>query len=502
MPIESSDSPEAARVRPDRYDPAFAFKPADSRTLPTDALAETLPSADALAVRTTTRQLHREVWSLAWPSVATMLLQTVNGLLDVFFVGRLPNSAQALAATGVGGQVIFLLISLAMGVSVGTTALVARFTGARNTDDAMEATGQSLTLSFLLALGFGALFYVGRFAIVGWQLNGDNEAATARLCAQFLSLALLATVPMFVMNVLMAAFRGLGDTRTPMLIQTLVITTHITGNLLLINGLAGLPRMGAPGAGLAFAISIFVGCALYLVALVKRTPLRDALQPRYLRLRSSWAGRILKIGIPASIQAVIRTLGMMSFTGMLARSLDGASGVAALQIGVRAESIAFMPGFGYSVAAAALVGQSLGARDPDRAERYGWAATGQAIVVMIVMACVFFTFASPLASLFTRDPHVQRLGADYLRINAFCEPFLALGMVLTGALQGAGDTLLPTAITFVTMWLARLPLTYWLVFKLNWQARGAWVAMMVTTIIGGLLTFSLFRLGRWKRIKV
>ena len=448
------------------------------------------------------QKLHRDVWNLAWPSVTTMLLQTVNSLLDVFFVGHLEHSKQALAATGVGGQVLFLLISLAMGISVGTTALVARFTGAKDEASSVEATGQSLTLGAILGVVCFVFFFAGRRTMVGWMLGGQHDPLAERLCVQFLEMVLLSTVPMFVLNVLMGMFRGLGDTRTPLLIQFVMVGTHIALNVVLIYGLLGFPRLGVRGAGIALTASVFVGVALYLWAMVKRTLLAHALRWSALRPHADWAWRILKIGIPAAIQAVIRSLSMMSFTGMLAYAADGSAGVAALQIGMRAEALAFMPGFGYSVAAAALVGQSLGARDVKRAEQCGWAATLQAILVMSTMAVLFFTFADPISRTFTKDPAVQSLGADYLRINAFCEPFLAMGMVLTGALQGAGDTLRPTYITFFTMWVVRMPVAWWLMFPLHLNTHGAWLSMTTATTLGGLMSVALFRSGRWKQIKV
>lgn len=448
------------------------------------------------------RELHGAVWNLAWPSVAAMLLQTVNSLLDVFFVGHLPNSKSALAATGVGGQVLFLMISLAMGISVGTIALVARFIGARDSKSAEHAAGQSLSLSLILGIVVGSVFYFGRTVIVGWLLDSTANPQSASLCVQFLSAALLASVPMFLLNVLMGTFRGLGDARTPMLIQSAMVATHITCNALLIYGLLGFPHLGVRGAGTAFAISNYLGVVLYLFALVKHSPLGGALHRKHLRLRSAWATRILKIGIPAAVQAVVRTLAMMSFTSLLARTLDAEAGVAALQIGLRAEAIAFMPGFGYSVAASTLVGQSLGARKPDRAERCGWAATWQSLLVMSCMAIIFFVFASSMAAAFTHDPTVRRLGAAYLRIAAFSEPFLALGMVLTGALQGAGDTVAPTYITILTMWLLRLPLAWFLMFTMRLQTNGAWIAMATSTVVGGLMTAQLFRKGKWKRTRV
>jgi putative MATE family efflux protein len=459
------------------------------------------PASVPSFLRETTREIHRAVWQLAWPSVLTMLLQTFNGLLDTLFVGHLPNAAQALAATGVGGQVIFLLISLAMGVSVGTTALVARFTGAQSHADAVRATGQSLTLSLILGSVCCVAFYLGRGTVVGWML-GSATGETAQLCSQFLGVALLATIPNFMLNVLVGGFRGLGDTRTPMLIQVVMIATHISCNWLLIYGHLGFPRLGVRGAGTALAASIYVGTALYLFALARYSSLGGALRLHNLRPNLLWFQRILRIGIPASVQAVIRTLGMMSFTGLLAHTIEGAAAVAAMNIGIRAEAIAFMPGFGYSVAASALVGQSLGAKNPERAERAALAATGQSILIMALMATLFFCAALPLTGLFTEDPMVRHLGMQYLRINAFCEPFLALGMVLTGALQGAGDTVRPTYITLCTMWIVRLPLAWLLMFTLHMQTLGAWYSMMATTILGGLMTLALFRSGKWKKIKV
>ena len=167
-----------------------------------------------------------------------------------------------------------------------------------------------------------------------------------------------------------------------------------------------------------------------------------------------------------------------------------------------AESIAFMPGLGYSMAATALVGQSLGAKRADVASRYAWMSTGQACLIMTVMGIVFYVLAYPFAHWFTRDPVVIGVAADYLRINAYSEPFLALAMVLSGAFQGAGDTRTPTWITFVTMWLFRLPLAYLLALSLGYGTHGAWWAMAASVIASGLLTASLFQRGSWKRVKV
>lgn len=460
------------------------------------------PNSPPIVSQPTLREIHKTVWNIAWPSVTTMLLHTINGLMDVAFVGHLEHSASALSATGVGGSVIFLLISLSMAVSVGTTALVARFTGAKQSQNATLATSQSVVLSLLLGIVFGVTFYLLRMPISRMLLDANSSPEAARLCAEFLEIALFSAVPIFVMGALSGVFRGLGDTRTPLYITIVTVAVHIGLNFVLIYGRFGIPGMGVRGAAVSLTISIFVSLLLHALALRSRTELSKALNFSALRYNQEWAIRILRIGFPASLQALIRQLGMVSFVSMLSRTVEGEAGVAALQIGLRAEAIAFMPGFAYGVAASALVGQSLGAKDPDLAERYGWAANLQGMIVMTVMAVIFFCGSGYAPTLFTQDPQVQRLASDYLRISSICEPFLALAMVLTGALQGAGDTWRPTLITFFTMWVIRMPLGWLLIFKLNMQTMGAWWVMSLTTIVGGLITMMLFRAGYWKRSKV
>lgn len=498
MPIDSDEAKK--KSEPVGVDAASSKITANSETV---ALTRSAFDSPARATpKPSLHEIHHEVFALAWPSVTSMLLQTANSLMDVFFVGHLPNSSHALAATGVGGGIVFLLISISLGISVGTTALVARFTGAHDSVSRVEVVGQSLMLSTIIGLVFGLIVYLFRWQIVGLMLDVHKNAESVSLCVQFLSIVLLAAAPLFLLNVQMGAFRGIGDTRTPLLITAMTVLVHISLNSVLIYGRLGFPRMGVSGAGLALSISILVGVVLYFVAMNKHESFSLSLHSRFLRMDIIWIKRILKIGIPASIQAVIRTLGMMSFSGMLAHTVEGDAGVAALQIGIRAEAIAFMPGFGYSVAAAALVGQSLGANDPSRAERCGWAANWQAIAFMTLMAGLFYTLSDWFSHLFTSDPMVSRLSADYLRISALSEPFLALGMVLTGALQGAGDTLRPTYITFFTMWIVRIPLSWLLMFGMHMNTHGAWVAMNITTVLGGLLTAALFHSGRWKRVKI
>ena len=459
---------------------------------------ECWPPSVALAephVGETRQGLHRAVWMLAWPSVLTMLLQTVNSFTDRFFVGRL--GSDALAAVGVAGQLMFLLFSIGMSISIGTTALVARFTGGGETDEATVAANQSVWIAGIASVLCVALMLPLRGALVA-QMHLSPPAAV--LCVKYLTLTILGVPALFLMLILGGVYRGLGDTVTPLFVMIGVNIIHLGGDFLLIFGRGGFPKLGLPGGALALLTSQVVGAILYLLFL-RRSPVAHLLT-RKRTLEMVWARRILNIGIPAALQNLSRVLSMLLFTGVLARTPEATAGVAALTIGLTSESLAFMPGFAFSTAASTLTGQNLGAKNPDRAERAAWAALLQGLAVMVSMGATFFVFAPQFAHLFTHDPKVVPLAVAYLRISAFAEPFLGLGMILTGALNGAGDTKAPAWASAITMWGVRLPLAILLAQTLGYGAVGAWWAMAASTTLGGIAAYGLFKWGRWKTVAV
>ncbi|MEO7716819.1 MAG: MATE family efflux transporter [Capsulimonas sp.] len=439
--------------------------------------------------------LHRMVWMLAWPSVVTMLLQTLNSFMDRGFVGSLgPDS---LAAVGVGGQLMFLLFSVGMSISIGATALVARFTGAGEKDQASMAANQSLWIAGVASIVCLALMWPLRDILVtAMGVNADAR----HLTIQYITITLLGVPALFVMLILGGVFRGLGDTLTPLYVMIGVNVIHLGGDYLLIFGHYGFPKLGLTGGAMALAASQVIGALLYLFAL--RSSVLPGVLRRARRPHWDWAQRILRIGIPAALQNLSRIVSMLAFTGVLARTGDGTAAVAALTIGLTSESIAFMPGFAFSTAAGTLTGQNLGAKNPERAERAAWAALQQGLAIMIVMGAVFFIFARQFALIFTQDPRVIELTVDYLRISALSEPFLAFGMILTGALNGAGDTKAPAWASIVTMWGIRLPLAYCAAHLWGFGAVGAWWAMAVSTMAGGVAAYAIFKWGRWKKVKV
>lgn len=413
-------------------------------------------------------------------------------------MGHLPNSAQSLTATGTGGQIIFILTAVALGISISINSLVAQAVGAGNISRVREAVEQSISLSLVLGLILGSLVMVLRPEIVSLILGDHGTAKTAAaLCIQFLFLPLLATPLSFLLNALQGVFRGIGDTRTPLQVQCAMIGVHILSDYTLIYGNFGFPKLGVFGAGTALALSICTGTLLlfYHFLLKQGTGFRFAFSS-FVPDRN-WYLRILRIAIPGSMRSMLRILAMMSMTGFLAHSLLATPSIAALNIGIPIEALSFMPGVGYSIAAATLVGQYLGASNIQTGIRCAKAAATQGMLIMSVAASVIFFGAQQLSQIFTTDSSIIILTVDYLRINALSEPFIALNMIFNGAMQGAGDTLRPFLITLVCLWLIRIPLAWILMFGLHMNTRGAWLSIANSSGLGGLMAFWVFSRKGW-----
>jgi putative MATE family efflux protein len=443
----------------------------------------------------TEEELPQVVWQLAWPAVLTMMLQFLNGLVDMFFVGRLGPSA--LAAVGMGSQVVMLLMGASMAVTTGCTAIVARYAGAGDRATAGEAARQSLLLAIGFSFALGLALWLLRARVMLWM---GAAPEVVRPGAMYLALTALGITPYFALLVFIAVFQGLGDMRRPLAIMLVVNGANIAGDCLFIRGWGSVPAMGVAGAGLASSSARVLGAAMAAVWLARTGVWRWG-APGW-RPRSRWFARILRIGNPAALQSVLRSLAHTSYTRMLAESLQGTAAVAALSVGIRAEGLGYMPAVAYGRAATTLVGQSLGSGRPDRAERSGWLCTWQSMSIICVLSALFFLLAPAIAGWFSDDPRVLALAISYLRINALGEPFLAFSIVLGGALQGAGDTRFQAVVAILTMWLLRLPVTYWFCLRLGYGAVAAWWTMAGTTVVQGLLIAAWFRRGSWRSTEV
>ena len=436
------------------------------------------------------------VWWLAWPTVITMLLQTANGWLDAAFVGRL--GAAALSGVGLAGQVNMVLMALVTAVSVGSTALVARFIGAGEHQDAEESVRQSILLGVIGSLVSGFLLVLLAEPLLRY-MGADGPALTLGL--RYFNILMMGVTPFYLLLILTGVFRGMGDMWTPLIVMGVVTVVSLVGDYVLIFGVGPFPRLGVVGAGIATTTSRVVG-TLMLLYFLSKSSLRGSLKNGW-RPDWGWFSRVLNIGGPAAIQALLRTGGSMTYYAILGLTPQATIAIAALTAGIRTEALAFMPGFAFSTAATSMVGQNLGAGQPQRATTSAWAAAWQGIWVMSLFGLIFYVFAEPLARTFTPDePEVVALIVSYLRINAISEPFLAMSMILTGALQGAGATRAPAIATISTMWLVRLPLTYYLAVTLQLGATGAWISMSATSVLSGLVMLAIFKWSSWEETRV
>jgi len=459
------------------------------------------------------------VWTLAWPAVALNSLQTVNALLDSYFINQV--SRAAMTAVGATTGFIFLFFAISFAIGTASTALVSRAYGAGNLEECVTANQRCLSMSvyFGLALFLIALplsFVAAQFLVP----EGDVEAR--RLFFEYASIYMLSLPAVFVIQSLAGSLRGIGDTRSPLVISGLQILLHIALNFLLIlpsHDVMGftVPGMGLglKGAAIAMAISSTLAAFVYVVW-SGRTELATRLSLAWPGVE--WVNRIVRIAFPASMTAVIRVSSMIMFTFIL-RSLpdkDEASlAVAAIRPGFAIESFAFMPAFGLSIAAATLVGQSLGMRLPDRAERLGWVTAHMAGAVSLVVSVCLFIFADPLAHmLLTDQPGVADITANFIRFIASTEVFFAYAMVLLRAMQGAGDTRSPLWISVWAQWGIRVPLAAVLAMPaitvlgiisiegVGMGANGAWLSMAATQLIQGVAAIWVFKRGRWKLTEV
>jgi putative MATE family efflux protein len=295
----------------------------------------------------------------------------------------------------------------------------------------------------------------------------------------------------------MAALRGSGDTRTPMATMAVVNVVNVVVAYSFIYGFGPVPAMGVAGSAIGAAVGRMTGGVIIIcILLAGRAGLRLRLE-RLVPDREQ-ALRILNIGLPAAMETMFMRLGQMSYAAVVAGL--GTVAFAAHQLALTSESISYMPGFGFSVAATTLVGQGLGARDPDRAQSGGYESLRMAMMAMTFMGLMFVLFAPQFLGIFTSDPMVVEQGEWPLRLVGLSQPMLACAMVLAGGLRGAGDTRKTLVITAVGFWCIRLPLA--LLLTGPFGLIGAWIAMSVDLNARGLAILLRFRSGRWKTLRV
>jgi len=437
------------------------------------------------------------VLTLAAPVIAQSLLQVLIGTVDLKMVGAL--GGDAIAAVGLGRQVIMIIMILVMAISTDAAALVARNIGKGDQRAAAKAAGDSFTLVWIFAL---VMTVVGIMtARQTLQALGATEDVMG-LSLDYMKIFYLSIV-FFLSNFMARSiFQGAGDTRTPLFIDIIMNIVNVVFNYLFIYGVWIFPEMGVAGAAMGSAIARFVGSVLGWGALLSgRFALRLTSRDLFSFNRQGMA-RILGIGIPAAFQGLARNISNIVMVAMLARTTAEMMAISAFTVGNNINQYALMPGLAVGTAAAALTGINLGANDARRAEQSGWAAAGIGAGIMGFFGIISLIFAPWLLAFFGDDPGMIAVGVVFVRVVAISEPFHALGIILSRSMQGAGYTVWPFIATTFSWVVIRVPLAWFLAFGVNWQSTGIWIALSATYILSGILAVVLYRRGSWKEKKL
>jgi len=438
--------------------------------------------------------LGRGIVLLAIPMILEMAMESIFAVVDVFWVSRL--GPDAIATVGLTESMLTLVYTAAMGLSIGVAATVARRIGEKRPDAAAEAAVQGI------ALGLGVAAVV---AILGVTLAprllavmGASPTVTA-IGSGYTRMMLGGSATVLLLFLINAIFRGAGDAAIAMRVLWLANAINIVLGPCFIFGLGPFPKLGVTGAAVATTIGRGTG-VLYQLYRLTRGDARVAIRRIHLALRPAIMANLLRLSGSGTFQVLV---GTASYVGLVRiMSTFGSQVLAGYTIAVRILIFALLPSWGLANAAATMVGQSLGARDPDRAERAAWLASRYNMAVLGAVGLVFIILADPIVGLFTQDPVALPTGAVGLRTMSFGFVFYALGMALTQAFNGAGDTWTPTWINLGCFWLFEIPLAYLLARVWGVGPQGVFIAITLGYSSLALVTVALFKRGRWKLRRV
>jgi putative MATE family efflux protein len=443
----------------------------------------------------TKNNLNKNIIQLALPVALENILHMAVFIVDIIMVGRLGTTA--VAAVGLAGALNFVITMIFCAFNAGTTALVARNFGAKEKGEAQTVAGQSLLLSIILGLITSPLiFYFARDILILMSA----EESVVRLGSTYLKIVLSFLILRLVILTGTAIFRGAGDTRTPMMITLVMNCANVLFNWLLIFGVWIFPRMEVEGAAWATSIAYITGASLILYKLLSKKSILTLKLKCIIDINKSIIQRILRISLPATLDAFLTQIGYLFFIKIVA--MLGTVSLAAHQIAIRIEAISFMPGYALAIATATLVGQSLGAKKIDLARLSMKRNCQIALMMMGFFAFIFLAFAKPMAKIFHPEQDVLALSAFCVMIAAIEQPALAIYMVYAGGLRGAGDTLSPMIVTIAGTLCFHLPVAYIFGIVLEWGLAGIWFGAALDWILRAIAVYILFRKGRWKKIKI
>ncbi len=442
----------------------------------------------------TSGNLNRAILLLAIPMVLEMVLESLFAVVDVMWVGRL--GADAIATVGITESMLSLVFAIGLGLSLSTTAMVARRIGEQDPEGAAVAAVQAV------ALGLGVSLLIGVPCLLyGPRLLGLMGASPeiVRIGGSYTRIALGGGGVVLMLFLNNAIFRGAGDAAIAMRLLWLSNIINLVLDPCLIFGLGPFPRLGVTGAAVSTLTGRSIGVAYQFYRLLRGTE-RIRVLTRQIRLNLPVLWRLIRVSLTGVLQFAIAHTSWIGLVRIV--STFGSAALAGYTIAIRILIFVILPSWGLSNAAATLVGQNLGANQPQRAEASVWRTGFYNMLFLGGIGVVFIIFAEPIIRLFTHDPVVVRLGTSCLRILSYGNIGYSYGMVMLQAFNGAGDTVTPTIVNLFGFWFLEIPLAYWLAIRAGWGTSGVFYAIVIAEAAIAAAGILLFRRGQWKQQKI
>ena len=451
----------------------------------------------------TSGSINRAIFLLSIPMIGEMIMESLFAVFDVLFVSRI--SINAVATVGLTESVLMIIYSVAVGLSMATTAIVARRVGEKNYKRAGDAAFQSIFLAIIVGLSLGVLGLIYAEDVL---LLMGGESKLIQEGVGFTRIMFGGNLVIFLLFLNNAIFRGAGDASIAMRSLIIANSLNIVLDPLLIFGWGPVPAFGIEGAAIATTIGRSVGVLYQTYHLLNRKGIiKIGWSNVVIRVKTVF--ELIKVSIGGMGQFLIETAAWIFLVRVMA--LFGSEALAGYTIAFRIIVFTILPSWGLSNAAATLVGQNLGAGHPDRAEKSVWKAAFYNMLFLGIVAIIFFVAAEPIIWIFNQSPSmedfgesstVKEIGVSALKIICCGYIFFAYGMVISQAFNGAGDTRTPLIVNFFVFWVIQIPMAYYLAVVLDWQATGVFFTIAFAHSLQAIVSIYLFRRGKWKTMTV
>jgi len=438
--------------------------------------------------------IKQALFLLSVPMILEMLMESLFAIVDVFLVARVSN--EAVATVGITEGVLMLIESVAIGIAMASTALVARRIGEKNYERASEVAIQSILLASVVSLVTGILAFIYAESIL--ELMGADQKLI-EVGSSYTRIILSMNFILMFLFVLNGIFRAAGNPEIAM--RTLVLSNAINILLdpILIFGLGPISGMGVTGAAIATCIGRGTG-VIYQMYMLLNSKSSIRLYKRHIRPNLYILGKLFRVSLGGAGQFLISTASWIFLIRILAGF--GSNILAGYTIAIRIIIFSILPSWGLSNATATLVGQNLGASEPERAEITVWQAGKFNMLFLLFLSIIFFCFAPFIVSFFTTDATVAQEAVNCLKIICLGYVFFAYQMIINQAFNGAGDTVTPSWLSFIFMWLVQIPLAYVLAIHTALESKGVYISIAVSSMLMTAAAIYLFRKGRWKQVEV